>query len=100
MKFHLEPFVACISFISYVYASDFWCYNCTSAQSGCGPPLDVRTQHWKYCTGVPVYEQMCVKIIEKVNGRRFHLYCMFYEFSKVIFNGIIDNENTKELIVI
>ncbi|VUZ51818.1 unnamed protein product, partial [Hymenolepis diminuta] len=51
------------------WSKGFWCYNCTSAQSGCGPPLDVRTQHWKYCSGAPVYEQMCVKIIEKVNDQ-------------------------------
>ncbi|KAH9282358.1 hypothetical protein ECG_04856 [Echinococcus granulosus] len=55
--------------ISFVSASNFWCYNCSSAQSGCGPPLDIRTQHWRYCSGVPVYEQMCVKIIEKVNDQ-------------------------------
>uniref|UniRef100_A0A5K3EPV6 Protein sleepless n=1 Tax=Mesocestoides corti TaxID=53468 RepID=A0A5K3EPV6_MESCO len=48
---------------------NFWCYNCSSAQSGCGPPIDIRTEHWKYCSGAPVYEQMCVKIIEKVNDQ-------------------------------
>uniref|UniRef100_A0A0R3WW17 Protein quiver n=1 Tax=Hydatigena taeniaeformis TaxID=6205 RepID=A0A0R3WW17_HYDTA len=63
------PAIGVALLVSFVSASNFWCYNCSSAQSGCGPPLDVRTQHWKYCSGVPVYEQMCVKIIEKVNDQ-------------------------------
>ncbi|KAG5445101.1 hypothetical protein CSKR_104005 [Clonorchis sinensis] len=43
-----------------------FCYSCTSGQSGCGSPIDVRLMHWKLCTGRRVIEDFCVKLIEKV----------------------------------
>ncbi|KAF8567135.1 Steroid dehydrogenase [Paragonimus westermani] len=43
-----------------------YCYSCTSAQSGCGDPIDVRLENWKLCTGRRVVEDQCVKLIENV----------------------------------
>ncbi|CAH8483768.1 unnamed protein product [Dicrocoelium dendriticum] len=48
-----------------IYGTLF-CYSCTSAQSGCGDPIDVRLMHWKICRGRDVIEDYCVKLIEKV----------------------------------
>lgn len=49
-------------------SAELYCYSCTSAQSGCGDPIDVRLIHWKKCSGRALIENYCVKLIEKVQG--------------------------------
>ncbi|TNN13075.1 Inactive hydroxysteroid dehydrogenase-like protein [Schistosoma japonicum] len=52
-----------------VVSAELYCYSCTSAQSGCGDPIDVRLMHWKKCTGRTLIENYCVKLIEKVEDQ-------------------------------
>ncbi|KAH8874937.1 Steroid dehydrogenase [Schistosoma japonicum] len=52
-----------------VISAELYCYSCTSAQSGCGDPIDVRLMHWKKCTGRTLIENYCVKLIEKVEDQ-------------------------------
>ncbi|TPP66198.1 Steroid dehydrogenase [Fasciola gigantica] len=54
--------------IAFTYGQ-LYCYECSSAQSGCGDPIDVRLMHWKRCTGRRVIEDYCVKLIEKVDDQ-------------------------------
>ncbi|CAH8528137.1 unnamed protein product [Schistosoma bovis] len=50
-------------------SAELYCYSCTSAQSGCGDPIDVRLMHWKKCSGRALIENYCVKLIEKVQDQ-------------------------------
>ncbi|CAH8512767.1 unnamed protein product [Heterobilharzia americana] len=52
-----------------VISAELYCYSCTSAQSGCGDPIDVRLMHWKKCSGRQLIENYCVKLIQKVEDQ-------------------------------
>ncbi|KAL3315671.1 Inactive hydroxysteroid dehydrogenase-like protein 1 [Cichlidogyrus casuarinus] len=51
-----------------VVHSTLYCYSCTSAMTGCGDPIDVRTIHWKECKGRRVLKNYCVKVVERIGG--------------------------------
>ncbi|CAH1786975.1 unnamed protein product [Owenia fusiformis] len=50
--------------------SALYCYQCTSAQAGCGAPLDIRMQRWHWCPDdANLIENFCVKRIQTVGSR-------------------------------
>ncbi|VDO73038.1 unnamed protein product [Schistosoma curassoni] len=74
-------------------SAELYCYSCTSAQSGCGDPIDVRLIHWKKCSGRALIENYCVKLIEKVQGKSKIL-----RYNTVCTNSItIDGEDLEDV---
>ncbi|CAH8512751.1 unnamed protein product [Heterobilharzia americana] len=61
--------VGILRLLTEVISAELYCYSCTSAQSGCGDPIDVRLMHWKKCSGRQLIENYCVKLIQKVEDQ-------------------------------